>query len=467
MLRQIAISAIISIVCLANSSAQKTNSCSIEISCMQFSRQTLKIGYYYGTKTLLLDSIQLNDNGLARINNLFHQGIYVLVLPNGNHFEFMTDCSSSVYLEMLEDVKVVNIKGNEIAEGYYIYQENLRNTNILIDSLKTLAAQSDNEKLKARLREKIALVKDSIDSRNAVLGKTYAGTLLGNYLKSVQRAHTTEMRNPGHTINPDSLLWISRLQYYQQHYLDNLVFTDPGLIYTPVLEDKITKYLDKIIEQEPRRKAEQIDLILNKAMDPEVYRFILEMLYKNYVTTLYQPENEFLFLHILSKYYLKGKAPWLNDQEIKQLSSEYNHRQASALFQKAPEIVLKTPNGTEIALSSLNSTYTLIVFWDYTCEHCRHALDDIINTYTNYPEVNLTVYAVYTGDDMSIWKAFIEKKLPKAWINVSIDSKQQVLIDYNITKLPGLFLLNENKLIIDKGFTASQFGVFLESTRQK
>lgn len=416
----------------------------------------------------MLDSVHFTDQGFASTTDLRHAGIFLLVWPDGTHNEIMADCETEIIIKIEQTYPFkVSIQGNVVAEGYEVYLETLRKITTARDSIgKLIDITADNDK-KSDMRKEQTLLDKELDYQITFMAERYKGTLLGNYLRSVQNIRIPDISVPAGTNKTDSFRWRSSLHYYQQNYLKNLVLDDPGLIYTPVLEDKLQNYLSNIIEQNPKSITGRIDEFLVRPMHADVYRFTLEMLLKYYASSIQNPIREYIFLHLIQKYYLQGKAEWASNEEIRTLSGFLSRKFPTSLYQKAPEIRLPSRTGKIVDLYGHNTGYTLLLFWDYSCDHCIRVLDDLKTLLSGYPEVDMMVYSVFTGDDLSIWKGYIDRKVPESWINVQVTDGSTVLNDYNVERLPALFLLNSNMVIIDKAFTVNKFETFLNYTRRK
>lgn len=120
---------------------------------------------------------------------------------------------------------------------------------------------------------------------------------------------------------------------------------------------------------------------------------------------------------------------------------------------QAPEFTLKNKLNENVALSSIlkQKQYTLIVFFDSKCTHCKQRIP-IFNTALK--EVNnLTKVAILTpdDDDFSRWDEFISITGIQDWINLKIGSSDKAVQEsYHATAFPSFFLLDQNGKIIEK-----------------
>lgn len=123
----------------------------------------------------------------------------------------------------------------------------------------------------------------------------------------------------------------------------------------------------------------------------------------------------------------------------------------TAVGQSAPEIKLPTPEGTEVALSSLKGNYVLIDFWASWCGPCRRENPNVVKVYNKYHDKGFEIFSVSLDRDKDSWVAAIEKD-GLTWTHVS-DLKfwQSVAAKkYGINSIPATLLLDKEGKIIAK-----------------
>lgn len=461
--RQLLIILTISVIYCNFLEAEKNCSVSIKLYAPEYSTQYLKFGHYYGKQTYLIDSLKVETNGYITFSDSLHPGIYLLITPTGHSYEIMIAESGNLIIHLPSEIDhPLQISGNDISEAFNNYLARIRTLEMNIDSLKDLSNQSEKYTEKIAIQRISKGFRDSIDIIVNTYVSAYEGTLLGNYLRSLLPVKLPVIKIPPHVSNPDSFRWVQSHAYFHKHYLDNVSFNDNGLIYTPVLEDKVITYLTRFIEQKPESITKAIDSVIYAIEDAEVYQFSVELLINKYNKSKHKALDEYIYLHIIKEYYLSGKTPWATNRQIRFLTDDYNRCKPASIFQKAPKIILPDQFSKQQILYTIQADYTIVIFWDYDCPYCRRALDDVKKTLQQYSDKNISVFTVFTGNDLDVWKAFLARKVPPSWINTHLQENYSVIKQYNINQTPSIFLLDSEMIILDKNFTAFTLGSFLK-----
>jgi len=433
-----------------------------------FSNKCAKITYYYGNQIFLSDSLLLDEYGKGIYSGKHHEGIYILLLPDSTEFEFMVTEGRHyrIFQPDSHPADCIRITGNPATETYADYLLFQRNLQFKADSLKGIPTNSLVTKESMAIRLQLQKLQDSLDIHIRHIIQQFGGSLVSNYLKSHLKVKMPEAGLSDSIGKVDSMQWISELTYFRKHYFDNVEWSDARLVYTPVIADKVTIYLDKLTLQEPEILAVSIDEILNMQSDKNVYRFIIGYLLNKYEKKKNIGLGEFAYLHIIGNYYLTGKTPWLEKTDSFLLQREYEKLKPVSLMMQSPEISLPDQNGQLRSLYGTNSDYTLVFFWDYSCPSCKRILSDLVNVIDTYSFLDINVFTIYTGNDPDIWKAFLAKKIPSGWINTIQTGETVYCSEYNISLTPAIFLLDKNKIILKKNLTVYEVNSYLFSVSE-
>ena len=158
-------------------------------------------------------------------------------------------------------------------------------------------------------------------------------------------------------------------------------------------------------------------MVLAKAKaNDEVFRTILSQLFSDF-----QQSNimgmDAVMVHLANKYYLAGQAPWVDKEVLDKIRDRVRKTEPNLLGKVAPELIMQTSDGTVASLRYTQADYTILVFWEPDCGHCKQVIPELWKIYEKYQQKNVKVFAVCTQYDKDKWMNFInEHKL--FWINV-------------------------------------------------
>jgi thiol-disulfide isomerase/thioredoxin len=145
------------------------------------------------------------------------------------------------------------------------------------------------------------------------------------------------------------------------------------------------------------------------------------------------------------------------------------------LGNKAPEIVMKSPEGTDIKLSSLRGKLVLIDFWASWCGPCRFENPHVVRAYETYKNAKFrggkgfTVFSVSLDANPDAWRNAIAKDNLSWKYHVSDLQgwSNAAAARYNVTSIPANFLINDKGVIINKNLRGEDLLKALEELAVK
>jgi len=183
--------------------------------------------------------------------------------------------------------------------------------------------------------------------------------------------------------------------YFRQHFWDDTDLSDDRLLRTPVFHNKLQKYLDKVVIQNPDTLIREIDRLITRAQSSsEMFKYLV------WYSTYHYENSEIMgfdkiFVHIVDKYYITGRTPWIDVTTLENIIKKANRTRPLLLGQKAPNMIMLDTGNRLVSMHNIESKFLILLFWDPDCGHCEQEIPKIKDFYEQYREVyGLNVLAI-------------------------------------------------------------------------
>lgn len=415
----------------------------------------LYLGFHYGNRQAVKDTIRLNSNGHGVFsgNKALDQGIYLVITPNKNYFEILIgeDQHFSLSTNTNDLMPSLSFEGSRINEAFHEYQlfmmEMTQKKKALQKKIQAASGSNDSTRI---WKERLSTINNRVEDKWETLTSENQGTILDVIIRAMKPFSMPEFNVPASAPNKDSLRWAKRYHYYKTHYFDNIDLSDPRLVRTPILHNKLDQYFNNILVPRPDSLIERADWVINQTRGSEdnfqyVVRYLLNHFQKSNIMGM-----DKAFVHIAEKYYLSGQADWVDQATLSRIRDRVKRLKPNLIGKRAPHLELVSTNGKQYDLYDLNSQYTLLYFWEPSCSHCKKATPKIYALYQKYSRAQFRVFAIYTQNDREEWKNYLNKN-NLDWTNVYDPNRTSNFRQkYDVYSTPTMYLLDKDKTIIAK-----------------
>jgi thiol-disulfide isomerase/thioredoxin len=454
----------------------QTNEFELKVTFKPYKHQFIYLGYHYGKQKPIIDSVLLdaNSTGVFRRAKKMEKGVYLIGFPNkAGYFEILIDKEQkfSVIADsatLLPSLKFVGSPDNTLFLQYQNYAS-LKGREIE-DAKKQLAfskTKADSSKWTDVI---IKSDKEIQQYRQDLITKNPDATISA-LLKAMKNPEVPPAaQHPGGKY--DSAF---AFRYYKDHYWDDTWFFDERLARTSFFEEKLDEYFTNIVVPHPDSVIKELDWMLAYATaNDEMQRFLLVKFINRYLNPQYMWEDK-VYVHLFEKYFSQKEYPWLNEKGKKTIFDRYYSMAANIFGSTAADIELPDSTGKTKSLFSVTNPYTVVVFWDPTCGHCKETLPRIDSIYrAKWSALNVKIYAVAKETDgtRKDWLNFVGEHQLKGWDHVynskdandarvknNIPSYYQL---YDVQVVPTLYLLDKDKSIIAKKIPFDQIDKVLD-----
>ena len=218
------------------------------------------------------------------------------------------------------------------------------------------------------------------------------------------------------------------------HFWDGIEAFDGPTDDNPVLAAQNDFYFDKMVAPLPDSITLEITRLIDRTSDNADLRdFILWHLLEKYEHPEYMSQDQ-VFVWLYDQYFSQLKINDLHETNLAMIQEKAERLRRLALFNIAPDIHI----GDSINLHSVESEYTVLFFYDHSCEVCIAEKRELDSVCAALPEI---------------------KVLP---IDLNMESTTNlsellaIFDTYDIESKPLIYVLDKDKRIIAKKIQAKQ-----------
>ncbi|MDD3860473.1 MAG: DUF5106 domain-containing protein [Bacteroidales bacterium] len=420
------------------------------------------LGHHFGEKKYVIDTARIDSKGNAVFtgDKELNKGIYLVVMPSKGmtYFEILMTNNQKFSIEtdttdFSKNMKVKGCKENIIFNEYQQKMSEIQNKRI--DLNKEYEAATDNEDEKKRIAD---LMNDLNDERLEYMDKiidqnpdTFFSKILLS-LKEVKIPESPKDEN-GEEIDPQF-----QYKYYKSHYWDYIDFSENGLLRTPIYENKLNYYFEKMVVPMADSMMPEARAIIRKAYeggDSLMFQFTTSHLL-HYFESSKVMGYDAVFVDIAEEWYLSGKAHWADTSFMAKLIERVEKITPTKLGNIATDLTrMQTIDEKYISLHQVDADYTVLVFYEPHCGHCKKEVPKLMDEFRDSLKIlNVNIFALYTQYDKEEWKTFLDEKnlYEDGWYNVwdGPYPHSKFRDFYDIYSTPVVYVLNREKKIIGK-----------------
>lgn len=433
---------------------------------------TCLLANYYGDKQYIKDSAKVNEKGevIFKGTEKWPQGIYLFVPPNKKYFDFVMDDGQNFSLETdtTDFIKYMKVKGSEENRFFYEYQTFMASKQKLIEPLRSEYTKVKENKEQAKVvADKIEVIDKEVKNYKLNFIKDHPKSFVSKLFKAMEEPEIPEAPILPNGRKDSTFAY----RWFKTHFFDNVDFSDDRLLRTPIFHNKIKHYMDKLTPQIPDSLCISADYLAEKAKaNDEMFKYIIYWLTYTYESSKIMGMDA-VFVHMVEKYYVTKRATWVDSTQLHKITNRAYELKPVLIGKKAPPINMPDSTGKYINLYDIKSKYTVVMFWDYGCGHCKKEMPKLRDAYNKKLKAKgITIYAVESEEDPKEWKKFIrDNELNFIHVQEPDNYKRAVTKKiYDIYSTPVIYVLDENKIIRAKRIEAEQIeGVIDSFEKQK
>ena len=425
------------------------------------------LGSYYGKGRALVDSAYLNEKSVGVFKgNKLTGGVYFIVTPQMTpQFEFLMDNKQqfSIVGDTLQKDRslITGSPDNDLFKEYLKYSSEKGK---LMQEQEAAYHQSKTNADSTKYKNLIIQGDKELQAYRENLIKKYPTSLLAMLFNTMKRPTVPTI--PIVKGKPDSLY---PYRFVKDHFWDDVVFNDDRLLHTPFFESKLDDYFKYYVSPEPDSLIDEVKYILLSAKTgKEIYPYLLTKFTNKYISPEFMGQDK-VFLYLFENFYAKGDTVLLNTVSKKTITDRAYSLMANQLGLAASPLDLTDTSSKTVSLYGIKAAFTVVVFWDPNCGHCKEELPRLDSMYrAKWKALGVAIYAVNIYEnEMMAWKKFISDKGLLNWYHVYQTKTARAAEEkagqpsykqlYDVFKTPTLYLLDKDKRIIAKQLSIQQF----------
>ncbi len=258
----------------------------------------------------------------------------------------------------------------------------------------------------------------------------------------------------------------AQVYWYRTEFWDNVDLTDERLLYTPVIHNKLKRYITELTGQNPDSIIAATDFLVDKVLDqPEYFKFFVNWIALNYEptkTTLM--DSEAVFVHMIQQYFTYDRAFWSDSAEVYALQLRADEMGHSLVGQKGPNVTAPDPSGQMRSIYDLDADYIIVYMYNPDCEHCQEQTPKLIQYYNQQKSNGVEVYGIAVDTDDTAWRNYMAQT-GMNWTSVFDPSNQAIYKTYYVNVTPELYILNPERVIIGKNLKVAQVQEVIDRDR--
>lgn len=434
----------------------------INLTLKPYKNQYVYLGYHYGKIKALADSVKLDDQstGIFKGATRLPGGIYFIVSPAKEIlFEVLIDKDQEFSIVADKDKlpKGIQFNGTKDNIDFQSYSELAAKSGQAIQTMQEQLNQGLNRDDSIGLVKKMRSLNDLMQLYRDSIAKSHPNSFLARLFNAMREPVVPKEPDPK-AGRADSLY---AYHYFKDHYWDGVDFSDERLVRTPFFEIKLDKYFRDLVVPNSDSLIKEIDAMLLQARtSAEMFKYLMVRFVQQYIQPQYMGQDA-VFVHLFEKYINTGQATFFTQQYRDYIDKRAYSLMANLIGNPAADMDMVDSTGKRMRLYDLRSDYTLIVFWDPTCGHCKEVVPKVDSIFqAKWKAQGVKIYAVKVEGPDNEWKQFINKNDLDDWHHVYQLASTTDAINkagrpgfrqlYDVYQTPVLYLLDKDKRIIAK-----------------
>jgi peroxiredoxin len=439
----------------------------IQVEGLQGGGYSYLIGSFLG-QNYKADSAQIDASGLIHFtaDQPYYPGLFYVTLPDGSNFQMLVDLNQVFSVktklgDLYSSMKFEGSVDNDLLLQSMRFEESQR------AAFQEISTQLQGLKPGTEQYRQVKAQQDKLfDERKAFLDGLFNAHPESLFTKFKRAGQNPDVRD---AFRADGTIDTALYSYFfRTRFWNGVDFNDERLLYTPVISNKLKRYIDELTVQHPDSIINAAYFLVDKVLDKkEYYKY-----FANWIVINYDPKESTLmdaqavFTKMVEKYFTYDRAFWSDSAEIYSLQLRAYEMSASLVGKKGPDVQAADPSGTMRSIYEMKSPYIIVYMWNPDCEHCAEQTPILVRNYNAWKSQGIDVYGIAVNTEDAQWRSSI-KKYGMPWVNVFDSTNKSIYAKYYVDNTPEVYILDPDRTIIGKNLHVDQVMTIVDRDKQK
>ena len=406
---------------------------------------------FYGAENKRFDSIQVQPDGsfTYQFQNNAYKGMYRLrwgknqmmdIIYNDENIRFQTTNNSIV-----DSLVYFHSPENQL---YFDYLQKRNVCEFKLELIYPLINMyPKDDPFYASITKQYDIVNDEMSEWASSIVKHHPNKFAARLIRSDYTPMPSSFLNEEQHVN-----------FLKIHFFDNIDFNDTSLLNSNLFSNITIQYLslyqnnrlDKDHLQVEYIKA--VSIIMEKAKNsPEVYAYIMDYLINGFSSYGFEKVLTFIADNI------DLEDQCIDEEKKALLEKKVDSHKKFSIGKQIPDIETIDLKGNSVKLSSIESEYTILLFWATWCPSCKGLVNDLKKIYLPDNHHKLEIVAIAIDESKDELEKFLNDG-DYNWINVCDFKKWKgdLVQQLDIYATPTMFLLDKSLTIQAKPITYNE-----------
>jgi peroxiredoxin len=447
----------------------QADSCVLDVQATGLPAGKVKLIGMYCEQNFLSDSAVVDASGhfTIRRKRPLEAGYYYFLAPSGKNFAILLD-QNEQFVQIKTDIadvantlEVTGSLNTELMYKVFRYQgPQDAELGKLGATMKANAPGTPAyDEAKKRQDEIIADRKKYLQA----IYQQHPNAIYSKFKIAGQNPDVIEFRKPNGQIDT-----ARQVASYRGRFWDGVDFNDARLLRTPVIANKLKRYVKELIPQNPDSLIANVDPLIRKAIPyPSYFQFFanwIALQYENTKTTVM--DGEAVYVHVVNNFFTPELATWDTPENLAKLQKHVDEMEASLLGRKGPNVVANDQFGQPKSIYEKTAPIIVVFMFSPDCEHCQKDADEIERIYRKWKDRGIDFYGIAVNTTDAEWQEFI-KVHNFTFTNVFDPTNRAIYAKYFVDITPELYILNKDRKIVAKNLHANQLEEVFERELKK